>query len=144
MKRFVFVSLKHFISILISVIYNFNNHFYVYENLGISSIKMNNACIVYSIDTSIGFFKSNYTMLCKITTKNNSLEVLSPIVVVCMAANLNNSCYDYNEYICGCLHIQKCLLGSSLQVDQFWCFYQKLNNTFGMPLVLLRVEGDYY
>ena len=61
-------------------------------------------------------------MFSKITAKNNSLEVLSPIVVVCMEAILNNSCYDYNEYFCGCLHIHKCLLGNSLQVYQFGAF----------------------
>ena len=43
-------------------------------------------------------------------------------------------CYGYHEHICGRLHIQKCLIGDCLQVYQFWCFYQKVHNTFGMPL----------
>jgi len=47
-----------------------------------------------------------------------------------MAAILKIRYYGHHEYICECLHIQKCLFGDSLHVCQILYFYQKVQNFF--------------
>jgi len=47
-------------------------------------------------------------------------------------SHFENSYRGHYEYIGECLHILKCLLGDSLHVYQFWCFYQKVHNRLDM------------